>query len=241
MEKKKTTSKKATKPVVKKTTTQKKVTKKRKIAFTLIELLAVIVILGILMLVAIPSVTTYINNSRKESYIDTVQNIIKGATNLVNSGELNMFDPDTTYYIPSKCIKLETGGNSPYGEFDPAYIAVTYDNNSFNYYWISRDISGIGIKEATPVDELTSRALEANIKKEDIKMTSLEGKSKILVIDENDCRTMNEVEEERKIEYISRKEAGKISFKDEVAIDTEHFTVLSSEDEKTILVAKSNL
>ena len=72
-------------------------------------------------------------------------------------------------------------------------------------------------------------------------MISLEGKTKILVIDENDCHTMNEVEEERKIDYINRKEAGKISFKDEVAIDTEHFTVLSSNDEKTILVAKSNL
>ena len=38
---------------------------------TLIELLAVIIILGILMLIAIPSVTNYINNFRKESYVNT--------------------------------------------------------------------------------------------------------------------------------------------------------------------------
>ena len=41
--------------------------------FTLIELLAVIVILGILMFVAIPMVTRYINNSRKDTFVDNVK------------------------------------------------------------------------------------------------------------------------------------------------------------------------
>ena len=40
--------------------------------FILIELLAVIIILGILILIAIPSVTNYINNSRKSTYVNTV-------------------------------------------------------------------------------------------------------------------------------------------------------------------------
>ena len=60
--------------------------------FTLIELLAVIIILGILMIIAIPSVTTYINDSRKSAYVDTAKEIISGARNLVNSGELEMYD-----------------------------------------------------------------------------------------------------------------------------------------------------
>ena len=41
--------------------------------FTLIELLAVIVILGILMFAAIPMVTRYINNSRKDTFVDNVK------------------------------------------------------------------------------------------------------------------------------------------------------------------------
>jgi hypothetical protein len=40
------------------------------------------------MLVAIPSVTNYINNSRKEGYINTARQIAKGAVNLVNSGNV---------------------------------------------------------------------------------------------------------------------------------------------------------
>ena len=38
--------------------------------FTLIELLAVIVILGILLALAIPRVSQYINNSKKDSFVD---------------------------------------------------------------------------------------------------------------------------------------------------------------------------
>ena len=111
--------------------------------FTLIELLAVI-ILGIFMLVTIPSVTAYINNSRKEAYINTAKQYIKGATNLVNSGDLDIFDTSVTYYIPCSCIELETGGESPYGgKFDPAYIIVTYDNNSYDSIWFaSKGIMG---------------------------------------------------------------------------------------------------
>ena len=45
-------------------------------AFTLIELLAVIVILGILMIIAIPSVTKYINKAKKEAYIKSVAQIV---------------------------------------------------------------------------------------------------------------------------------------------------------------------
>ena len=45
------------------------------------------------MIIAIPSVTTYISNSRKSFYIDTAKNIIGGARNLVNEGKLEMYDP----------------------------------------------------------------------------------------------------------------------------------------------------
>ena len=49
---------------------------KNKNGFTLIELLAVIVILGILMLVAIPSVTKYIEKSRKKAFVTSVENLV---------------------------------------------------------------------------------------------------------------------------------------------------------------------
>lgn len=43
--------------------------KKNRNAFTLIELLAVLVILGVLLIIAVPKVSQYINNSKKDGFI----------------------------------------------------------------------------------------------------------------------------------------------------------------------------
>ena len=166
----------------------KKISKKRRVAFTLIELLAVIVIIGVLMLIAIPSVTNYINESRKNAYVNTAKQYIKGATNLVNSGDLDVYDPGITYYIPSTCINLETGGESPYGgEFSPAYILVTYDNNSFNYYWMSRDNQSIGVKNPTLSDDIKTKSIVSGVNAEDIKTDiGIDGRDQYLIFNE-DC------------------------------------------------------
>ena len=124
-------------------------------AFTLIELLAVIIILGILMLIAIPSVTSYINNSRKESYVSTVQELIKAASTKVNSGELDMYDTDTTYYIPVGALDLENGkAQSPYGDFGEAYIVVTTDGEEYDYYYVGKDNADMGVLKITSDDNL---------------------------------------------------------------------------------------
>ena len=129
---------------------------KKKNGLTLIELLAVIIILGVLMLVAIPSVTSYINNSRKSAYADTAANYIKGATNLVNEGvKVQAYDEGVLYMIPvghdktKSCVQLESGGQSPYNtEYLLAYVGVTYNNTkgSYNYFLTAVDGSGQGFK-----------------------------------------------------------------------------------------------
>ncbi len=158
--------------------------------FTLIELLAVIIILGVLMLIAIPSVTAYINNSRKEAYINTAKQYIKGATNLVNTGELDIYDTETTYYIPSSCISLETGGESPYGgKFIPAYILVTYDNDSFTYYWMSRDDQSIGIKTPVLSTNLKKEDIASGVKENDVSVKySIDGRDNLIEFTE-DCKS----------------------------------------------------
>ena len=165
--------------------------KKIKRAFTLIELLAAIIILGLLMLIAIPSVTKYISDSRKEAYIDTAREYLKGAVNLVNSGKLDVYDTNVTYYIPSKCIKLESGGESPYGgKFNPAYIVVTYDNESFNYLWMSRDNQGIGIKSPTADKNLDVKLIKTGIKESDVApIVGIDGREYVAVLDEEACTT----------------------------------------------------
>ena len=56
--------------------------------FTLIELLAVITIMGILMLVAIPAVSRTIENSRRDTFADNVVTYLNTVRNMVLADEL---------------------------------------------------------------------------------------------------------------------------------------------------------
>ena len=137
----------------------------KKKGFTLIELLAAIIILGILMLIAIPSVTAYINNSRKNTYVDTAKELIKGASNLVNSGEYNLNDKETTYYIPLSSIETESGkAKSPYGDIEEGYVAVTLnEDDEYDYYFVSRDTAGMGISELTKGSDIDVNSITSGI------------------------------------------------------------------------------
>ncbi len=153
--------------------------------FTLIELLAVIIILGVIMLIAIPSVTRYINDSRKDTYVDTARQIVKGAIPLVNSGELDVYDTDTTYYIPAACVSTENALSSPFGEFQDAYVIVGYTGEGYVYYWASVDTAhqGIEIKE---YNKLTRDDVKANIETIEPNI-GIGSRAYIKVLDEDEC------------------------------------------------------
>ena len=160
--------------------------------FTLIELLAVIIILGILMIIAIPSVTKYISDSRKNSYVDSAKEIIGSARNLVNSGELEMYDTDATYYIDVNCIKTENAMKSPYGDFvkEGAYVVVTYDGKGYDYFWTSVDDAGQGVKNIVKYDKLDTDDISSDLTIDDIStLRTLDGRGKVILITErNSCK-----------------------------------------------------
>ena len=154
--------------------------------FTLIELLAVVIILGVLMIIAIPSVSKYINDSRKSGYVSTARNIASGVRNLIYGGELNLNDVDTTYYVDGKCVKTDNSYKSPYGEFEIAYVVVTATLTEHEYYWISVDKTGSGVRSLTNIEDLDKDKIENNIEVSEITTdTGIGGRSKIVVVDSN--------------------------------------------------------
>ena len=252
---KKTTNKKVNKPVKKTTTTKKAVNKKKKKkGFTLIELLAVIIILGILMIIAIPSVTKYISDSRKSAYIDTAKNVIGAARNLVNEGQLGMYDTNTTYYIEASCIDSENAIKSPYDDFDKAYVVVTYDGKGYKYYWTSVDKAGQGIKDIVRYDKLNEDRLESDLTGDDIKTNrGVDGRGTIILITKrNNCNKEGSVDSEISIsgetgrdvlEYPEGKEKDTLSVGDMVKIGNQEFHVvkINTTDNTITLFAHYNL
>ena len=90
------------------------------------------------MIIAILSATSYISDSRKNAYVDTTKEIVSGIRNVVNEGNLGMYDTNTTFYIPAKYVNTENSLKSPYGEFTEtsAYVGVIYDAQSDRFYGV---------------------------------------------------------------------------------------------------------
>lgn len=166
--------------------------KKKKLGFTLIELLAVIIILSIIMIIAMPSISSYIDDSRRVAYVATIKDTLTSAGSLVKGEHMSKVNRETTYYIPVTCIKTEKGvPTSPYNDFDEAYLIAGYENNTFSFYWVGRDKSGMGIKEAKKINDITEDDIKSDISKSDIKIDKKIGNTtNIMVLDSQDCETL---------------------------------------------------
>ncbi len=110
--------------------------------FTLIELLAVITIMGILMIVAIPAVTRTIENSRKDTFIDMAKQYASSAKTWWAADNLYCSTPEGVSYSSSAVPEgiyyiavdttsdsvpklLESGGKSSWGSRDvKGYVKV---------------------------------------------------------------------------------------------------------------------
>ena len=172
--------------------------------FTLIELLAVIIIIGVLMIIAVPSVTEYIVSSRKNTYVTTAERYINGVRQMIASKQLSMKNTDTTYYVPFECIQTDSKGESPYGEWKRAYVAVTFKDDVYNYYWTSTDEENMGIL-LSHTSKLSPDSIRNNIIDVGTNI-GVGDRDKILVIDGEKC-TVKDAETYTPIKNIEEKGA----------------------------------
>ena len=139
----------------------------KKNGFTLVEILAVIIILGIIMIIAIPAVTKYILKSDKSVYADDIIAYLETARAEYEMKEYGTFlKDDEIMIVPIEYIDLEKGTKeSPFGEFDlsKSYIVISPYKKGYQYYANVVDVQGIGVRMRTQ-EELNKDLIEENIK-----------------------------------------------------------------------------
>ena len=123
--------------------------------FTLVELLAVITIMGILMLVAIPAVSRTIENSRRDTFMDTAKAYINAIKNAVAADSAADSGKDL----------MEQGGKSSWGSAEVKGYVVIFKKiesgdqgrTKYEYAILLTDTQGRGISELT-VESTIKRA-----------------------------------------------------------------------------------
>ena len=119
--------------------------------FTLVELLGVIVILGLIAMIAIPTINTALNSSRQKAYDEQIDTIEKTARTYMSKNSLKL--PSQT--AGSKCYvsvdtlqkvgllssddiknpkykKNSTNDEENFEDFN-GYVIITFTNNRYKY------------------------------------------------------------------------------------------------------------
>ena len=138
---------------------------KNKKGFTLVELLAAIVILGILSVFALPMITGMVENSRNKMYVDDALKLIARAEYQMKASSSSIEKPDqgdciviTMAYLQANEIITAPNG----GEYDPdqSFVVIRNNNDKFEYSVVLvEDLKKGGYKglKLTPYNVLLSK------------------------------------------------------------------------------------
>lgn len=116
-------------------------------AFTLVELLGVIVILSIIMIIAIPNITSVLEKTKMDNYIADAKKFVSLVEYELRSGDINK--PTSSEILKISLNYLKTSDinkdpdNNAYDKQN-SYVAVARKNGYLVYYvnLVSKDVNG---------------------------------------------------------------------------------------------------
>ena len=163
--------------------------KKNKKGFSLIELLAVVIIMGILLLVGVTAVSTYISESRKDTYLTNAELYINATRTMYGGEKLSQIvEEGEALLVPIEITDTDyenKGFKSPYGDLvlERSYVVIVNNNDKRSYYVVALDEEGNGINKVLE-DELKRESITIGAKREDYpKIEEIRDGSKTITID----------------------------------------------------------
>jgi type IV pilus assembly protein PilA len=129
--------------------------------FTLIELMAVIVILALVLIIIVPEVGSIVNDNKKESFIDNARMMAKAADSYYTlhlgerPQEINASSTvELDVLVKEDLIDMV---KDPFNDNEPcdrenSFVTITYlGNRKYNYY-VTLDCNGYGISNVLSSD-----------------------------------------------------------------------------------------
>lgn len=153
--------------------------------FTMIELVAVILIMGVVTMISIPTYQSIINKSKRTAYADAALYYIRNAKTKIANKEIDkVFNENVTYYIDIKFLTEDgTPVQSPFGEWVEAYVIYIIDDHGrTKFYFLSLDEQGWMIKREEEKN-IDRTVVVRDQKYESVDIENIESRDTIMMVD----------------------------------------------------------